>query len=60
MPLLVKPLINMFNFSCKHETTDKNMSPDGQYVPRIMFVGMLLDFNLMKQTYYRKKCPSQI
>ncbi|NWH72827.1 AGR3 protein, partial [Piaya cayana] len=28
-----------FDFlSVKHETTDKNLSPDGQYVPRIMFV----------------------
>uniref|UniRef100_I3MV97 Anterior gradient 3, protein disulphide isomerase family member n=1 Tax=Ictidomys tridecemlineatus TaxID=43179 RepID=I3MV97_ICTTR len=23
---------------CQHETTDKNLSPDGQYVPRIMFI----------------------
>lgn len=26
----------------KYETTDKNLSPDGQYVPRILFIGEYL------------------
>lgn len=25
--------------SLQYETTDKHLSPDGQYVPRILFVG---------------------
>uniref|UniRef100_A0A8D0BNE8 Anterior gradient 3, protein disulphide isomerase family member n=1 Tax=Salvator merianae TaxID=96440 RepID=A0A8D0BNE8_SALMN len=29
---------NFIMLNLMHETTDKNMSPDGQYVPRIMFV----------------------
>ncbi|KAJ7322379.1 hypothetical protein JRQ81_018666, partial [Phrynocephalus forsythii] len=28
---------NFIMLNLMHETTDKNMSPDGQYVPRIMF-----------------------
>ncbi|XP_060270517.1 anterior gradient protein 3 isoform X1 [Ovis aries] len=30
---------NFIMLNLMHETTDKNLSPDGQYVPRIMFVG---------------------
>lgn len=26
----------------QHETVDKNLAPDGRYVPRILFVGELL------------------
>ncbi|XP_036912168.1 anterior gradient protein 3 isoform X2 [Sturnira hondurensis] len=29
---------NFIMLNLMHETTDKNLSPDGQYVPRIMFV----------------------
>ncbi|XP_032847586.1 anterior gradient protein 3 isoform X1 [Tyto alba] len=29
---------NFVMLNLMHETTDKNLSPDGQYVPRIMFV----------------------
>ncbi|XP_006912028.1 anterior gradient protein 3 [Pteropus alecto] len=29
---------NFIMLNLVHETTDKNLSPDGQYVPRIMFV----------------------
>ncbi|XP_020919619.1 LOW QUALITY PROTEIN: anterior gradient protein 3 [Sus scrofa] len=29
---------NFIMLNPMHETTDKNLSPDGQYVPRIMFV----------------------
>lgn len=29
-------------FFFKYETTDKNLSPDGQYVPRILFIGEYL------------------
>uniref|UniRef100_A0A8V0XD00 Anterior gradient 3, protein disulphide isomerase family member n=1 Tax=Gallus gallus TaxID=9031 RepID=A0A8V0XD00_CHICK len=31
---------NFIMLNLMHETTDKNLSPDGQYVPRIMFIGM--------------------
>lgn len=26
----------------QYETTDKNLAPDGQYVPRILFIGEYL------------------
>ncbi|NXC15528.1 AGR3 protein, partial [Corythaeola cristata] len=29
---------NFVMLNLMHETTDKNLSPDGQYVPRIMFI----------------------
>lgn len=31
----------------QYETTDKHLSPDGQYVPRILFVGKSLPSNLL-------------
>ncbi|KAJ7418826.1 hypothetical protein WISP_57458 [Willisornis vidua] len=33
---------NFVMLNLMHETTDKNLSPDGQYVPRIMFVAPLI------------------
>ncbi|KAG8537698.1 hypothetical protein GDO81_024057 [Engystomops pustulosus] len=29
---------NFIMLNLMHETSDKNMAPDGQYVPRIMFI----------------------
>lgn len=31
-------------FPSQYETTDKHLSPDGQYVPRIIFVGKSFSF----------------
>ncbi|KAI6074575.1 Anterior gradient protein 2-like protein isoform X1 [Aix galericulata] len=34
---------NFIMLNLMHETTDKNLSPDGQYVPRIMFIGAAME-----------------
>lgn len=36
------PHWELYLFFFKYETTDKNLSPDGQYVPRILFIGEYL------------------
>lgn len=35
----------------QYETTDKHLSPDGQYVPRIIFVGKIMTFVSNSKTF---------
>lgn len=38
----------------QYETTDKHLSPDGQYVPRIIFVGELIQPHQINNVTQRK------
>lgn len=41
----------LFLLHYQYETTDKHLSPDGQYVPRIIFVGKIMKFVSNSKTF---------